>query len=157
MDVGAHPSTAIAYLSGLDERTRWDLVQSTFALHTSPPGERVEILEQLAQRTRRLVITEFGIERFRDRSPEHATYAAERYERGLREYAHLPMVATGFLLPVLVGQFDPAVNRHTYEQPVSAWILDLRRAGFDRVTTTLVADFWWGPAVLIDAMGQVRS
>ncbi|HEX6419007.1 MAG TPA: class I SAM-dependent methyltransferase [Acidimicrobiales bacterium] len=150
-EVIPHRATLAEHLASLDETTGWDLVQSTFALHTTPPGERPGLLRGLARRTRRLVVAEFDVPAFADRSPAHAAYAAERYQRGVREYAGFPDVVTGFLLPVLVGQFDPARSRHTFEQPIAAWVDQLAAAGFERVATVPLADYWWAPAVLVDA------
>lgn len=128
----------------------WDVVQSTFAMSAIPPGERRPALRDLTVRTRRLLIVEFDLPDFDDGSPSHATYAAERYERGVAEYAEWPNVQSGFLMPVLVGQFDPERPRHTFEQSARAWTDELQAAGWTAATTTL-APYWWADAVLIDA------
>ena len=54
-------------------------------------------------------------------------------------------------MPVLVGQFDPDRPRHTFEQPIAAWVTELEAAGFESVQTVPIHDYWWAPAVLIDA------
>ncbi len=135
---------------------RWDAVQSTFALHNLSPHDRVEALSTLASRTGSIAIVEFDVPGFVDRSSEHARYAASAYEAGIAEYEHDPSVISGFLLPVLVGQFAPDQPRHTYEQPIESWAEDLRRAGFRSVTTTLVAEFWWANAWLVCGAGFDR-
>jgi hypothetical protein len=61
------------------------------------------------------------------------------------------LVIQGFLMPVLTGQFDPARPRMTWEQPIERWIDDLGDAGFDRVTSEPVHDYWWARASLIHA------
>jgi len=127
----------------------WEAVQSTFALHNLSPQDRAEALSTLALRTRSIAIVEFDVPSFADRSSEHARYAASTYEAGIAEYRSEPSVISGFLLPVLVGQFAPDQPRHTYEQPVESWAEDLRRARFQSVTTTPVAEFWWANAWLV--------
>lgn len=128
---------------------RWDAVQSTFAFHNLSPQDRVEALETLASRTASITIVEFDIPEFDDRSAEHAEYAAAAYEAGIAEYEADPTVITGFLLPVLVGQFAPDQPRVTYEQSARAWLHDLDRAGFQSATETPVAEYWWASAKLI--------
>ena len=69
----------------------------------------------------------------------------------MREYADHPEVVAGFLMPVLAGQVDPGRERHTYEQPASQWVEQLRDAGFADVAERPLLDYWWAPAVLITA------
>jgi len=134
------------------DATRWDAAQSTFALHTIPPAERVEQLGWVRARTDALLVAEFDVPGFGDRSEGHARYAVDRYERGLREYAgDGGLVAQGFLMPVLIAQFDPDRERLTFEQPATAWIDQLRAAGFTDVRTTALYDYWWAPAQLFVA------
>lgn len=157
VSVVAHGCTAqelvAAVSSGHDPSwpERWDSAQSTFALHTVPPEDRQTVLRLLARRVRRLLVVEFDVPGFADRSAEHARYAAERYAAGVDEYRDDELVVDGFLMPVLVGQFDPARPRHTWEQPVAQWIADLRRAGFSDVRHQRVSDYWWATAHLIEA------
>lgn len=150
-DVRAHTATAADFLAGAAAGERWDVAQSTFALHTMPAGERASVLSALAGRVGRLFMAEFDVPAFADRSAEHAAYCAERYERGLREYDGDAVVAQGFLMPVLVGQFAPGAVRHTHEQPASAWVAELRAAGFADVTVTPLHPYWWADAVLVEA------
>jgi SAM-dependent methyltransferase len=137
-----------------DDGPRWDLAKSTYAMHTLAPDRRADVLARRARRAAHQASREFDGPAVEDRSEAHAAYAAERYELGLREYADAPDVIDGFLLPVLVGQFDPARRRHTFEQSAAAWADQLDAAGFSAITTTPVADYWWAPAVLIRATGQ---
>jgi SAM-dependent methyltransferase len=133
---------------------RWDVAQSTFALHALEPAARRTVLSALAATAGRLVVVEFDVPELADRSPEHAAYAVERYAAGIAEYADDELVVRGFLVPVLVGQFDPAQPRHTWEQPVAAWASDLVEAGFHDVRHRHLHDYWWAPAHLIEATGR---
>ncbi|MEO8697707.1 MAG: class I SAM-dependent methyltransferase [Acidimicrobiales bacterium] len=156
VEVVAHQADAARFLADLDDGAAWDLVQSTFALHATKPGDRAAIARALAQRTPRLAVVEFDVPAFADRSVEHIAYLADRYETGIREYEDHPEVVSGFLLPVLVGQLDAALPRYTFEQPIDEWTRLLRDAGF--VTTTqLVARYWWADAVLISATSELES
>jgi SAM-dependent methyltransferase len=149
----AHQETAQAFVDSLrpPPADRWDVAQSTFALHALPPADRARVLRTLAGRVGRLLIVEFDVPPFDDRSPDHARYAASRYELGLAEYEGDESVVDGFLLPVLVAQFDPARPRHTWEQPIAKWVDDLRAAGFGTVSSSFVSPYWWAPAALVEA------
>lgn len=149
--VHGHAETAAAFLEGDGAGDRWDVAQSTFALHTMPPDDRAPVLRTLAGRVGRLLVAEFDVPAFADRSEDHAAYCADRYERGLREYDGDAVVAQGFLMPVLVGQFAPGAVRHTHEQPAAAWADELRAAGFTDVTVTPLHPYWWADAVLLEA------
>jgi SAM-dependent methyltransferase len=157
VSVVAHGCTAQdlvdALSSGRDPAwpDRWDSAQSTFALHTLPPEDRQRVLHLLAWRVGRLIVVEFDVPAFADRSAQHARYAAERYAAGVAEYEDDAVVVDGFLMPVLVGQFDPARPRHTWEQPIAEWIAALQRAGFAGVRAQPVSDYWWAPAHLVEA------
>jgi SAM-dependent methyltransferase len=131
----------------------WDVAQSTFALHALAPDARRSVLTALAPAVRHLVVIEFDVPAFEDRSPAHAAYAVERYAAGIAEYAHDDLVVQGFLMPVLLGQFDPTQPRHTWEQPIDAWVSDLTAAGFHDVHHRHIHDYWWAPAHIIDASG----
>lgn len=148
--VTPHETTAQQFVEAATGE-RWDVVQSTFALHALDPGARRSVLAALATTARRLVVVEFDVPELADRSPEHAAYAVERYAAGIAEYDGDELVVQGFLMPVLVGQFDPAQPRHTWEQPVAAWSSDLLGAGFHDVRHHLLHDYWWAPAYLIEA------
>ena len=130
---------------------RWDLVQATYALHNLEPAERRRTLARLRDRTDHLLVAEFDVEPFAIGSREHARYAAQAYEHGIAEYPAHPSAIEGFLLPVLVAQFDPAQPSHTHEQSIAEWTTDLQTAGFSTVTTEPIVDYWWAPAVLVHA------
>jgi SAM-dependent methyltransferase len=150
--VVAHRVTAQAFLDPGDaDGGGWDVAQSTFALHTLEPGARRRVLAALARTVDRLVVVEFDVPELGDRTPEHAAYAVDRYTAGIAEYAGDELVVQGFLMPVLVGQFDPAQPRHTWEQPIDAWASDLLAAGFATVDGQALHDHWWAPAHLLTA------
>lgn len=151
VSIVGHRLTAQSFVASLGPDDRWDVGQSTFALHAVPPGDRARVLRALAERVGRLLVVEFDVPPYADRSREHAEYAAERYEVGVAEYEGDESVVDGFLLPVLVAQFDPARPRHTWEQPVARWEADLRAAGFGTVSSSSVSPYWWAPAVLMEA------
>lgn len=150
VDVVVHAMGASDLLAHVSPEQRWGIAESTFALHTTHPDERPTLLSWLRDRVDRLLIVEFDVPAFADRSPEHFVYLADRYEAGAREYADHPEVVAGFLMPVLVGQLDPSRPRYTFEQPIAAWADLLAAAGFS-VSTTPIFDYWWAPAVLLDA------
>ena len=131
----------------------WDCAQATFALHNLAPHDRADTLAQLSGRTRTLSVVEFDVPEFADKSPEHAAYVADVYEVGVAEYVDDPGVIDGFLLPVLLGQFAPNRQRHTYEQSAQSWATELEEAGFQSVATTHVCSYWWADAVLITGFG----
>jgi SAM-dependent methyltransferase len=135
----------------------WDVIESTFALHALEVGERDDVLRRLALATDTLVIVEFDVPSFIAGSTEQLHYLATHYERGLAEYADTPegtLVNSGFLLPVLVGQLAPGAVRSTWEQPASAWVAQVERAGFTEVAVERVADYWWAPAFVLTARGH---
>jgi SAM-dependent methyltransferase len=146
----AHQSTAQQLVDTLPDGARWDVAQSTFALHAVPPADRQRVLAALAERARHLLLVEFDVPPFADRSPDHARYAAGRYAAGVAEYDG-DLVVDGFLVPVLVGQFAPDRPRHTWEQPIDAWIADLTAAGFTDVRHREISPYWWAPAHLVEA------
>lgn len=135
--------------------TRWDLVQSTFALHNLDAWRRGPVLIQLASRAWRLAIVEFDVPAFADHSVEHAEYAVQTYRRGIAEYADQPHVVDGFLVPVLLAQFDPTRPRHTHEQPTMAWEAELTAAGWRHVKSRKVADYWWATARITSAVAPL--
>jgi ubiquinone/menaquinone biosynthesis C-methylase UbiE len=132
---------------------RWDCAQATFALHNLPPDDRPGALARLMERVRTLSLVEFDVPDFADKSPEHATYAAEAYEIGAAEYADDRAVIDGFLLPVLLGQFALNRQRHTHEQSAHSWANELTKVGFQSVTIAPICDYWWANAVLITGIG----
>ncbi len=149
--VRAERRTAEAFLAGSPPHVTWSLAIATFALHTLTPPARTLVLRELADRATPLAFVEFDVPDFDDGGIEHARYAAERYEHGLAEYHSDDLVTQRFLLPVLVGQFDPNQARLTHEQSAKRWCDDLRTAGYTSVSVTPVFAYWWAPAVLIQA------
>ena len=151
VEVVGHPIGAEELATAVPDR-RWEVAQSTFALHAVAPVVRAAVLADLAGRVEALLVVEFDCPALTDRGDAHLRHLVERYERGLAEYADDPVVAPGFLLPVLVGQIAPDAERHTWEQPVATWGDDLRAAGFASVRHRKVSDYWWAPAHLIEAI-----
>lgn len=149
--VRGYHDTASSFLDRIDAADRWDVVQSTFALHTMERADRLQVLSGLAGRTDRLIIAEFDVPDFIDRSGDHANYVAERYEIGLREYIDDEGVIQSFLMPVMLAQFDPQALRHTFEQSALSWSSDLYDAGFSQIDVTPLFSYWWADAVLIEA------
>ena len=148
--VRAHNTTVQPFLTQLEPTSRFDLVQSTFALHSIPPTERSAVLGGLARHTDYVVLVEFDVPPFEDRSLEHAIYAVDRYQIGVSEYRDHQSVIDGFLMPVLVSQFDPAQMRHTFEGPAKGWTEDFEGAGFS-VTLSWLTNYWWAPAFVLEA------
>ncbi|GAB2460106.1 class I SAM-dependent methyltransferase [Jatrophihabitans fulvus] len=134
---------------------RFDVVESTFALHTMPPDERAALLPALAERTGRLQVAEFDHTPHPAGSEDQLRFLADSYERGLGEYDDdRDLVAQGFLMGVLTGQLEPGAPRYTFEQPASDWVAELRAAGFSDVVARPLADYWSSPAVLLTARGR---
>ena len=144
-----HAATLTGWLTGLPDGVARDAAQATFALHAVEPAERRRALADLAGHVGALAVAEFDVPDVADRGADHAAYAAERYRRGLAEYPDGSDVGPGFLVPVLVGQFDPGRPRLTWEQPLAAWVADLAGAGWTIESTTMLDDYWWAPAHLV--------
>lgn len=149
-----HRSTVEEFLAA--NAARWDLVQSTFAMHNLAPSARRTVWAELARRTSVLVIAEFDVPGFAERSEEHCAYLAQRYEIGIAEYADHPEVIQGFLVPVLIGQLEPGAPRYTFEQPIDRWVEELEVAGFS-VTRQPIMPYWWADAWLVVAESIVRA
>ncbi len=139
-----------SFLSEVDYS--FDLIESTFAMHTIPHDERTEVLAALRKRTSWLVIVDFDVPAAEHGGSEHLRFLAETYERGLSEYgADRDLVAFGFLLPVLVGQLTPGARRVTWEQPAAQWRSQLEKAGYQDVSVVTLHDYWSSPAFLLTA------
>ncbi len=137
--------TAEVLADDLDSR---DVGWATFALHNLAADGRAEVLGRIAEGVERFAVVEFDVPAFGS-TPEHAAYCAQRYRDGVAVHDD-PLVVSGFLVPVLLGQFTDDAPRHTHEQPLEAWAGDLRRAGFVDVEVRVVhSDFWWAPAGLV--------
>jgi hypothetical protein len=149
--VEAHETTLAGWLAGTAGPAGAGHAQATYALHAVAPGERAPALAALRERVDGLGLAEFDVPGFADRSPAHAAYAAEAYERGLAEYPPGSPVGPGFLLPVLTAQFAPDRPRLTWEQPVDRWVADLTAAGWTVADVVPLVDYWWAPARLVVA------
>lgn len=147
----AHHRTVQDFLAGAGD-TRWDLCQSTFALHAIPDRERDDVLAALRLCADRLVIAEFDVPVDADGGPEHLQYLADRYAAGVAEYdGDGGLVAQGFLMPLLLGQVEPGATRSTWERPAAAWATRLEAAGWRNVQVEPLCQYWWAPAVLLTA------
>ncbi len=147
--VSPHRTTAEEFVLDTALSDSWSLVQSTFAFHTLTAFQRHEVLGAIAPRATSIGLVEFDVPDFEDGGVGHARYAAERYERGLAEYPNDMVVVQRFLMPVLVGQFDPNQKRLTHEQSATRWSDELLSAGYGSVSVTPVFAYWWAPAVLV--------
>ncbi len=145
-------SPAQEWLRG-EQAKRWDLAEATFSMHAIPPADRTDVLSRLNQVADAIILVEFDLPAFADRSPEQLRYLATRYEQGIREYREQPLVVQGFLMPVLAGQLSPDAVRSTWEQPAAAWVDQLEAAGWANAQAIVISDYWWAPAVAITASG----
>ena len=59
-------------------------------------------------------------------------------------------VMDGFLVPVLLGFFQPDTATN-FEQPIAAWEDDLAAAGFGDVRSEPIFRYWWADACLVTA------
>lgn len=132
---------------------KYDVIQSTYALQSIKPDERMRVLTWLKRHTSRPLVVEFDAPDFADmHDPQRVQYFVEHYERGLAEYAgDGGLVAQGFLMPVFFGGFDPGEARVNWEMPMADWVTQLHDAGFTDIRTEPIYDYWWAPAFLIDA------
>ena len=131
----------------------WDLIESTFCLHTIVPEERKKMLRWMRAHGKRVLLAEFDAPNFPEMyAPERVRFFIERYQEGIAEYADDgDLVVQGFLMPVFFGNFDRTQARSTYEQPIKQWREDLETAGFQSVTVQGLYSFWWSKAYLLDA------
>jgi hypothetical protein len=130
-----------------------DLAQATFSLQNLDRGERALVFEWLRRNAKTALVAEFDVPDFASAAASaRVEYVVDRYERGLAEYAgDGGLVAQGFLMPILFGYFD--LHRSTHEQPIAAWEMELRHAGFARIEKRLLDEYWWAPAYLLRAEG----
>ncbi|KAF1007224.1 MAG: hypothetical protein GAK28_01863 [Luteibacter sp.] len=146
----AWPMTLQTFLSEAAPGHAWDLAQSTFALQSIPPMERLDSLRQLRGHVSRLAIVEFDVPEFTSEA-ERMLSMAQRYERAAQSYGDdAPLVAGGFLAPMLLGQLR-ATAPSNFEQTISAWHRELDDAGYRVKSTTHLFDYSWAPAWLIVA------
>jgi SAM-dependent methyltransferase len=148
--VVAHATDAATFTAGLS--TRFDLAESTFALHALPHEERSTVLTALRGHVSHLVLAEFDVPGHPPGGTAHLTFLADTYERGLAEYdTDRDLVAQGFLMPVLTGQLAPDAPRSTWEQPATAWAAQLTACGYRDVSVEPLCDYWSSPAFLLTA------
>jgi len=139
------------------------LVQSSFALHNLTRDARAPVLSAIARSGATFLLVEFDCagadlsleQRTSDRTLQHYFDA---YVAGVAEYGDVDdgsgltddekgLAVDNFLMPVLFGSFArDASNMH--EQSAGAWLDELRAAGFTRVTTRTLAEYWWAPCVM---------
>jgi methyltransferase family protein len=131
----------------------WDLIQSSFALQSLLTQDKARVLRWIAAHTGRFALVEFDdVEVASVWEPEWFRDCLARLERGLREYgADRDLVGAGFILPVILGKFG-TVAPTNYELSIGQWAALLRQAGFAEVTTRRLADYWWRPAYLVEAV-----
>ncbi|UPG87432.1 class I SAM-dependent methyltransferase [Luteibacter aegosomatis] len=146
----ARQQTFQAFASRLASGQPWDMAQATFSLQSIPSVERLEALKRLRSHVTRLVVVEFDVPVFDDARDRHASLA-RRYEQAAREYREqAPLVAGGFLAPMLLGQLQ-ATTPSNFEQPIAAWQDEITRAGYRIASATHLHDYSWAPAWLIVA------
>jgi SAM-dependent methyltransferase len=146
----AWPIGAQDFAASLRPEQQWDLAQSTFALQSLPPAERKDTLRRLRPHVRQLAVVEFDVPVLEASSAEYFDSLAQRYERALAGYGEdAPLVAGGFLAPMLLGQLRQASRPSNWEQPIQAWLEELREAGYATVRTEALYDYSWSPAVLM--------
>lgn len=146
----AWPLTLQAFLSKIAPGDFWDLAQSSFALQSIPPMERLDSLRQLRGHVARIAIVEFDVP-LHNNETEQVASMAQRYERAAQEYGEeAPLVAGGFLAPMLLGQLR-ATAPSNFEKPVSAWCEELESAGFRVRSSVHLFDYSWAPAWLMIA------
>lgn len=151
--VTVHNTDAATFARTVDGR--FDLAESTFALHALPHEERSAVLTALRGHVSRLVIAEFDVPDHPVGSTEHLTFLADTYEQGLAEYdADRELVAQGFLMPVLTGQLAPGARRSTWEQPATAWAAQLTACGYREAMIEPLYEYWSSPAFLLTARGD---
>ena len=146
----AWPISAQDFAASLRPEQQWELAQSTFALQALPPLQRRNTLRRLRPHVRRLALVEFDVPALEAGSAGYFASLAQRYERALAGYGEdAPLVAGGFLAPMLLGQLRQGSRPSNWEQPIAAWVEELREAGYALVRTEALYDYSWSPAVLM--------
>lgn len=144
------PLTAQRFADALPADLHWTLAQSTFALQSLPPAERTTMLRRLRPHVRRLALVEFDVPLLETGSAAYFLSLAQRYERALAGYGDdAPLIAGGFLAPMLLGQLRPDAQPSNWEQPVAAWVEELQGAGYALESTEMLYDYSWSPSVLM--------
>ncbi|MFC4761684.1 class I SAM-dependent methyltransferase [Dyella koreensis] len=144
------PLTAQAFCDALEPSMQWDLAQASFSLQNLPPSEREQTLRRLRPHLRRLALIEFDVPPLVYDTEAYFISLAQRYERALRAYHDdALLIAGGFLAPMLLGQVRQTTKPSNWEQPISAWVEELQRAGYTVLRTEKLFDYSWSPAVLM--------
>lgn len=150
VDLTAYAGDAAAFVAGLEGR--FDLAESTFALHALPHEDRSAVLSTLRGHVSHLALAEFDVPDHPAHGDAHLEFLADTYEQGLAEYdTSRDLIAQGFLMPVLTGQLAPDARRSTWEQPATAWAEQVRACGYRNVVIEPLFDYWSSPAFLLTA------
>lgn len=145
--LSVHGTTLQAFADSLDPAAHWDLAQSSFALQSLPPDERVEALRALRPHVDTLVLVEFDVPALAHGSDAYFHSIAERYERCLAQYGDdADLIARGFLAPMLAGQLRRDVAPSNWEQPIAAWQREFEQAGYRLREARHLYDYSWSPA-----------
>lgn len=145
--LSVHGATLQAFTGRLDRVAHWDLAQSSFALQSLPPGERVEALRALRPHVDTLVVVEFDVPALVHGSEAYFHSVAQRYERCLAQYGgDADLIARGFLAPMLIGQLRRDVAPSNWEQPIAGWQGELEQAGYRLREARHLYDYSWSPA-----------
>ncbi|HVI54526.1 MAG TPA: methyltransferase domain-containing protein [Luteibacter sp.] len=140
-----------AFAEDLAQKNHWDMAQSSFALQSIPPSARTKALRRLARHVDRLVVIEFDVPDLPLGSRDLHESLATRYECAASEQEeNADLVASGFLVPMLLGQLRAATPSN-WEQPASAWLDELTSAGFRAVKVEHVHDYSWASAMCLVA------
>jgi hypothetical protein len=144
---------SIQTFAAAGEAQLYDIAQATFSLQALAPEERADILRWLRSRCARLLVAEFNVPTFSHvLHPERVRFMVERYAQGIAEYTDEgDLVIQGFLMPMFFSAFSADRSVSNHEQPATAWRTDLHNAGFQRIDIHAICDYWWSPAVLLDA------
>lgn len=155
VQITGHQVGLTDFLEAAPPARRWQLAQSTFALQSIEPGERLVALTRLARRVDRIVVVDFDVPDEKPGSRQQIQGLAARYERGLAEYDETrELVAQGFLMPVLLGQLSGQATRTNWEQPAEKWRAEFAAAGFRHIQIQPLADYFSAPAFLLTATGS---
>eukprot|EP01116_Phalansterium_solitarium_P006016 TRINITY_DN18324_c0_g1_i1.p1 TRINITY_DN18324_c0_g1~~TRINITY_DN18324_c0_g1_i1.p1 ORF type:complete len:317 (+),score=94.96 TRINITY_DN18324_c0_g1_i1:92-1042(+) len=158
--VKAHPVKIEEFMQqsfDADAGRRWDVAQSSFALQSLPASERAVVLRWIRQHAHRLLLVEFDVGAAFERSrydPARVQFVSDALSLGIDDYAtsaDIELVSQGFLMPVMFGYFDKTKARTNYEQPLTAWLDELRAAGFTSLEHRVVCPYWWSPVFMIVA------
>lgn len=142
-----HGTTLQAFVHALSPADHWDLAQSSFALQSLPPVERLEALRALRPHVDTLVLVEFDVPALAHGSDAYFHSIARRYERCLAQYGDdADLIARGFLAPMLAGQLRREVAPSNWEQPIAGWQRELEQAGYRLREARPLYDYSWSPA-----------